>query len=571
MIRKIRGSILLKLSCIIAIIVIILSSAMFASRSYVSKVVTDSSVTLCESLLRQANNTLSLYEDNLRYSASYLCRYSLIEKLSASSYNEEGTDDATLLQLSSYFSQIVSGNREIVSALLFDRRMNQIASFGREISLPKNQNYLRTAEDLNADWYFGDQSDFYYAFYYPIYSVMDGQGVQAGMCVFILERWAIDGAVKNTLDTYPSALLLSDSRKLNLSFHTVGLPERNISMEEIRKSPDYIYREGDWDNGIRIAVGVCIPENTQGSRSLMKLLVTAFLTGFMLLGTIILFSYFEMAKPIHEITRFIDRAITHPDDRLHFQRSDDIGVVASSLDHMLDENQKMIQEIREGKIRLYETQLARQEMEILAYRNQINPHFLYNTLSCIRDMALSHDEDAIAEMAMSLSDIFRYAVKGSNIVTVRDEVEYIEKYATIINYRFMGKMTIETVAAEEVLDKPVIRFFLQPLVENSVFHGLEELLEPGFVDIGITLLDGRIEIVVEDDGCGMDAETLEKLRRQIESPEESTSIGISNIVQRLRLFYGTDYKITVDSIPGEGTTTRISIPDHMKEAVVPPV
>ena len=119
MIRKIRGSILLKLSCIIAIIVIILSSAMFASRSYVSKVVTDSSVTLCESLLRQANNTLSLYEDNLRYSASYLCRYSLIEKLSASSYNEEGTDDATLLQLSSYFSQIVSENREIVSALLF--------------------------------------------------------------------------------------------------------------------------------------------------------------------------------------------------------------------------------------------------------------------------------------------------------------------------------------------------------------------------------------------------------------------------------------------------------------------
>ena len=302
----------------------------------------------------------------------------------------------------------------------------------------------------------------------------------------------------------------------------------------------------------------------------MKLLVTAFLTGFMLLGTIILFSYFEMAKPIHEITRFIDRAITHPDDRLHFQRSDDIGVVASSLDHMLDENQKMIQEIREGKIRLYETQLARQEMEILAYRNQINPHFLYNTLSCIRDMALSHDEDAIAEMAMSLSDIFRYAVKGSNIVTVRDEVEYIEKYATIINYRFMGKMTIETIAAEEVLDKPVIRFFLQPLVENSVFHGLEELLEPGFVDIGITLLDGRIEIVVEDDGCGMDAETLEKLRRQIESPEESTSIGISNIVQRLRLFYGTDYKITVDSIPGEGTTTRISIPDHMKEADVRP-
>ena len=98
-----------------------------------------------------------------------------------------------------------------------------------------------------------------------------------------------------------------------------------------------------------------------------------------------------------------------------------------------------------------------------------------------------------------------------------------------------------------------------------MFHGLEESIEPGFVDIGIALIDGRIEISVEDDGCGMDAATLEKVRAQISRPEESSSIGISNIVQRLRLFYGEDFTITIDSTPGEGTITRISIPDHMKE------
>jgi two-component system sensor histidine kinase YesM len=203
-------------------------------------------------------------------------------------------------------------------------------------------------------------------------------------------------------------------------------------------------------------------------------------------------------------------------------------------------------------------------MEILAYRNQINPHFLYNTLSCMRDMALIHDEDDIADMAMCLSDIFRYAVKGSNIVTFRDEVQYMEKYATIINYRFSGKISIVTDIADEVLDKPAIRFLLQPLVENSVFHGLEESLEPGTVMTRVYMNAGRIEIVVEDDGVGMDEDTLEAVREMIKEPGESASIGISNIVQRLRLFYDDDYSITVDSIEGEGTSILISLPDHIR-------
>ena len=247
------------------------------------------------------------------------------------------------------------------------------------------------------------------------------------------------------------------------------------------------------------------------------------------------------------------------------KRVDDIGVVASSLDKMLDENQKMIEELKAGKITLYETRLARQKMEILAYRNQINPHFLYNTLSCMRDMALIHDEDDIADMAMALSDIFRYAVKGSNIVTFRNEVQYMEKYASIINYRFGGKITIVTDISDEVLDKPAIRFLLQPLVENSVFHGLEESLDPGTVSTKVSMSGDRIEIVVEDNGVGMDEDTLEAVREMIDNPGDSASIGLSNIVQRLRLFYDDDYQITVDSEEGKGTRIVISLPDHIRK------
>ena len=247
-------------------------------------------------------------------------------------------------------------------------------------------------------------------------------------------------------------------------------------------------------------------------------------------------------------------------------RTDEIGTVAASLDHMLDENQRMIEEIRESKIRLYETKLAQQKMEILAYRNQINPHFLYNTLSCMRDMALINDQDSIAEMAMALSDIFRYAVKASNIVTVNDEVSYIEKYARIIEYRFMGKIRINTSVEEEALNKPMIRFFLQPLVENAVFHGLESKMDNGSVDVSIVNPNARLEITVRDDGCGMDEETLAKLEAKIRNADEIGGVGLSNIIQRLRLFYGEDYSFQVESHVNQGTQIRVSVPEKTMEA-----
>ena len=562
MIRKIKNSILLQMIFIIMIILIILTGVFMLARRYIRTVAEENAEILADNLLRQADNSLSIYEDMLRYNAAYLCRFPIVDKLGQGTSIKGSSEEA---QLSSYFSQIALRNGEIQSAILFDTEMNQIASFGKKTAFPEKQNYLRYEEDLNADYYYDDSEDFFYAFYYPIYNTLNGQGQLAGMCVFILDRWTIDGTIRSLIGTDSAAILISDSKHLDLSWYTGGALSDAESMDALKADPDVVFREGDWQNGIRIATAVSVSGNVERSKAVRQLILISFSLTLALLAFIIVFSYTQMAQPLHKIARFIDRTMRHPNDRLNFRRTDDIGVVAARLDHMLDENQKMLQEVRDGKIRLYETQLAQQEMEILAYRNQINPHFLYNTLSCMRDMALIHDEDDIAEMAMALSDIFRYAVKGSNIVTLRDEIEYIEKYAKIIDYRFMGKITIDVKADEDVLDKPVIRFFLQPLVENSVFHGLEASVEPGFVDVRISYVGGRIEIEIEDDGCGMGEETLERVRYQLENPGESASIGLSNIVQRMRLFYGRDYSILVESRVGEGTKTCISIPHHIKD------
>ncbi|MCR5507602.1 MAG: histidine kinase [Lachnospiraceae bacterium] len=559
MIQKIRNSLLLQFICIILAILVVLVITLYASFYYVNQTTRNYSETLADSLLRQADNALGIYEENLRYNAESLCNFMIMDDIDAVK------SEAGEAMISSYYTQIALNNREIVSAVIFDSDLNELITLGRPVELSEKQKYLRRKADMNADWYFPGDSNYYYGFYCPVYSGNGINTVQLGMCVLIIEPWRIDGTLHSLLNDNMAAILLSDSINLDLSFHTFGNVPAGMSMEDLKNDRDYIYREGNWQNGIRIAVVVSVSGNTSGSSSIRNMIILASILTLGFLAVIIFFSYYQMAKPIHTLDRFIANSIKHPERRLNLDRTDEIGTVAARLDHMLDENQRMIEEIKESKIRLYETELAQQKMEILAYRNQINPHFLYNTLSCMRDMALINDQDSIAEMAMALSDIFRYAVKASNIVTVRDEVSYIAKYARIIEYRFMGKIMITTDVEDEALDKPIIRFFLQPLVENSVFHGLESKMDNGSVTVRIRNLGERLEITITDDGCGMDDETLNDLKERISEPRENSGIGLSNIIQRLRLFYGNEYIFSVESRVNEGTVINISVPDHIRE------
>ena len=559
-IQKIRNSLLLQLICIVLAILAVLTATLYTSFIYVKDTTLNYTQTLADSLLRQADDALSFYEENLRYNAESLCRFMITDE------PEMLSDEAGEARLSSYYTQIALKNKELVSAIIYDSDMNVLVSLGRPLTLSDKNTYLRKEADMNADWYFEGDRNYYYGFYYPVYSGTGTGTKLQGMCVLILEPWSIEGSLHNIMNDNTAAILLSDSNKLDLSFHSFGNVPADMDMADLKANDDYIYREGNWQNGIRIAVAVSVSGNTSGSSTIRTMITVASLLTLFFLAVIIFFSYFHMAKPIHEIDRFIDESIENPDGRLKLKRTDEIGKVAESLNHMLDENQRMIEEIKEGKIRLYETKLTQQKMEILAYRNQINPHFLYNTFSCMRDMALINDQDNIAEMAMELSDIFRYAVKASNIVTVRDEVSYIEKYARIIEFRFMGKITIETSVESAVLDKPLIRFFLQPLVENAVFHGLESKMDNGFVDVRIEGRGDKLAITIKDDGCGMDEEALNNLKELINAPHEKGGIGLPNIIQRLRLFYGDEYTFEVSSIVGKGTVINIEVPDHIRES-----
>lgn len=248
------------------------------------------------------------------------------------------------------------------------------------------------------------------------------------------------------------------------------------------------------------------------------------------------------------------------------ERNDEIGRVIRNLNQMLNDKEKMNREIQESQKRMYEIELAKKQLQILAYRNQINPHFLYNTFECIRGMALYHDMDDIAEITMALSKVFRFAVKEDNIVTVKEEINYIREYATIIDYRFMGKICVDIDVEEDLYPKRVIKLMLQPLVENAVFHGLEQKMGDGTVSVTVRRKwDDFIMFMVEDNGCGISQEKLEQLRGTLDKEMSGKGIGLANIYQRLKLFYGDDVVFEIKSELGKGTRVMVVVPDHVEE------
>ena len=564
----------MQLTGIIGLVIIMFMTSIIVTQNYITKMERSSAESLCGSLLKQSCDAFGLYQEELRYQASMFCRLP-VEDFLEDLAGEESIPPKEVLtdeERKEIFDRMQEGYErmhlkkgEIVSLAVYDRNLRKAASFGLDFDLLQEQLYMRTDDDFNAEWNGEVQNGFYYYYFYPIYDRTSDDESPIGMCVFRLDHWTLDGTLRNILSNYSAAILLSDRNIPQLSFIKSGDIGDEASMAQLENNPDIIIRSGNWERGIKIKLAISISKNWTLEESLKRTVWPLYIVAIILLGILIFYSYNHMAAPIHRITRFIDNAITNPNDRLQVQREDDIGVVAESLNNMLDENQKMIEEIRQGKILLYEEQILRQKMEILAYRNQINPHFLYNTLSCIRDMAVFYDVDQIAEMAMALSDIFRYAVNGSNIVTVRDELEYTQIYATIIRYRHMDKITIKTEADPEALDKHIFRLMLQPLVENAVLHGMVENIRPGTVSVRIRHLADtkQLEIVTSDDGTGMDEEKLASVRKLLEKPKENESIGISNIVMRLRLVYGDQYSMRIDSRSGEGTEVTVIIPDHI--------
>lgn len=236
--------------------------------------------------------------------------------------------------------------------------------------------------------------------------------------------------------------------------------------------------------------------------------------------------------------------------------------------HELGEIGKGINDLSESIENLLETRLEnekqKRDLEYQMLQSQINPHFLYNTLNSIKMMASIQGATGIAEMTTSLASLLRNIAKGGSlIIPISEELSLVKDYFTIQNYRYGGMINFNIeVDDPDILDSSIIKFTLQPLVENSIFHGLEPKGGLGNITIHVSYIESDISIEVIDDGIGISKDKLDSIFDNSSKGKNEffKEIGISNVNKRLQYEYGSQYGISVRSIEGEGTTMQVRIP-----------
>lgn len=230
--------------------------------------------------------------------------------------------------------------------------------------------------------------------------------------------------------------------------------------------------------------------------------------------------------------------------------------------------------------REYQIEYDKKNAEIVSLQSQINPHFLYNTLEVIRSEAIINQDMEAAEMAEALANYFRYNIsKKKDIVTVGEELDNIDNYISIQKRRFGDKIGYEIKYdsdMDEVRNALMPKLTLQPLVENSIYHGIEKKAKGGTVVVHVLATQKRLIIRVSDDGPGMSREVLEsvKLRLKGQIKDKNTGkitddkhggIALANVNQRIQMLYGENYGITFTSTQGVGTEAEVTLPYYTEQ------
>ncbi len=284
---------------------------------------------------------------------------------------------------------------------------------------------------------------------------------------------------------------------------------------------------------------------------------------FVLLVCLYSHFYKKIRRPVERLEEGMQQIQNgHLDTRIDLgNREDEIGVLASGLNEMAGELENYIK-------RVYIAEIRQRDAELDALKSQIKPHYLYNTLEVIRMTALEHEDGETARMVESLSKQLRYLMGyNSDRVPLWREIDNIREYFYIMNIRFENRLHLEISVDEDVKEASIIKLSLQPVVENAVRHGLRPKDGHGTVRIEAHSQNGTLELVVMDDGVGMDEAALEALNRSLIQREmgERTEdgwkhVGIKNVCDRIKKNYGEEYGLEIISEKEIGTFVTFHLP-----------
>lgn len=346
----------------------------------------------------------------------------------------------------------------------------------------------------------------------------------------------------------------------------------------------YAYEGAVWENELKLFTNVSSLQVYQSESTLYIVTMNenAFKDIRGIILTCLLIIVVAMAIPailIHYFTAYFTGRINVLRQEMKKASKEDYDIIPAyggedELSEAFADLQVMVQRIKEKDARMYAVKIKEQQlqneqqvMEMKMLASQINPHFLYNTLESIRMQALTAGNREVAGSVKLLGKSMRYVLEntGTSSITLQKELDYIGTYLNIQKIRFRDRVNYslnieEGLSLEKYLILPLL---LQPVIENAILHGLEQVESDGKIDVDVSVEDEEfLKIVITDNGCGMDETELEKLRQKVEEQriDTSSSIGLSNINRRIKLCYGSQYGMLIDSRKGEGTKVTLLLP-----------
>ena len=250
--------------------------------------------------------------------------------------------------------------------------------------------------------------------------------------------------------------------------------------------------------------------------------------------------------------------------RVAIEGKDEIATLAESVNDMSEHLEELVRQIKED-----ERKMRYAELRLL--QEQINPHFLYNTLDTIVWLVEGNDSEKAVNMVVSLSEFFRIVLsKGKEIITIKEEEQHIRSYLEIQQVRYQDILDYDIQIEPEIYPYEILKLTLQPLVENALYHGIKTKRAKGMILVTGKMEDDKIYFDVKDNGVGMNEAELASLRSKILKPckETDSGFGLANVNERIRMNFGLEYGITIHSKQGEGTLVQVVIPARTKKAVL---
>lgn len=569
-----KKSLIVKFMGLFLILVLVILGTFFLLIFFVRNIALTQAEYKLEKEHDQIAQNVNLYLDTLE-NIAFMVSYST----PAQSYVQESDMLERILkqkEMQTLYVSMTTMLREIKGFYLYDEPFKGILRYGQCIESYQAEAYgIRPGEEVQySGGYTTSIGLSVFSVIYPIYRMKETRllGEIMGYTGITVDTSGL-GRLIQEAGIYPESRVYLNDRTGKLLCSNLGdqsgekRTDSGYGTEEDISIRTVIERTG-WELLSIMPKGVVAQE----FQPIIPLMYAAGSVVILLIILTIVLIYCQVFRPVRGLSDFMEQVPENAGPIWYeVKRRDEIGVMAEAMNYMLDSLSKRNEELRVSETERLKAELARQQMEILAYRNQINPHFLYNTLECIRGIAFYHDAPEIVEISQALSRMLRYAVKGGGFVLVREELRYIREYAKIIDYRFNHKITLRYEIAEELDELQILKLCLQPLVENAVSHGLETKRSKGEIVITGNRPDDRLILRVKDNGAGMEEDVLCGLREAIKTayseggdlPAAEQHLGIFNIARRMYLNYGAAGGMRIESTPEEGTCVILEIPVEM--------